>query len=85
MNNKLHWILAVLLMIGTAGCGSIELGSLGVLGGGICTLIILVLQIIAIIEVAGSDRDLISKVLWILLIFFASVLGIIIYYVFGRR
>jgi len=80
MNNKLYWILPVLLMIGTAGCAGV-----GEIGAGLCGVIILVLQIIATIEVAGSGRDLIAKILWILLIFLAPVLGIIIYYLFGRR
>jgi hypothetical protein len=51
---------------------------------GICTLIVLILDIIAIVEIFGSSRDTTSKVLWIAAIFFLPVLGLILYYFFGR-
>ncbi len=49
-----------------------------------CGLIIVVLDIIAIMEVAGSARDTGSKVLWILLILFFPIGGLIFYYLFGK-
>ncbi len=51
---------------------------------GICGLIVLILDIIAIIEIFGSSRDTMSKVLWIAAIFFLPVVGLILYYFFGR-
>ncbi len=52
---------------------------------GCCGLIILILDIIAIVEVAGSHRTLRGKLLWALFIVFFPILGLIIYYVFAQR
>ncbi|CAG8701240.1 25198_t:CDS:2 [Gigaspora margarita] len=52
--------------------------------GGILGLIILILDIIAIFEVLQSGRSMLSKLLWILLIFFFPVGGLIIYCCCGR-
>ncbi|MFB3132969.1 MAG: PLD nuclease N-terminal domain-containing protein [Rhodothermales bacterium] len=54
-------------------------------GLGCCGTIILILNIIALVEVFGSNRDTGSKVLWCLLIFFFPILGLILYYLFGRE
>ena len=54
-------------------------------GLGCCGLIILILDIIALIEVVGSERSTGDKVLWALLIIFFPVLGLILYYLFGRK
>jgi cytochrome bd-type quinol oxidase subunit 2 len=51
---------------------------------GCCGLIIFILDIIAIVEVAGSNKDTGSKVLWILLIFFFPIGGLLFYYFLGR-
>ena len=69
------------------GCGGTNLPDrLGNSWGfGFCGLIILILDIIALVEIFGSNRDTTSKVLWCLLIFFFPILGIIIYYLFGRE
>ena len=52
---------------------------------GCCGTIILILNIIALVEIFGSNRDTTNKVLWGLFIFFFPILGIIIYYMFGRE
>lgn len=52
---------------------------------GCCGIIILVLDIIAIVEVLNSPWDTSRKVLWILLILFFPILGLILYYLFGRE
>jgi len=52
--------------------------------GGLIGLIILVLDILAIIEIFKSSSDTMSKLLWTLLILFFPLLGLIIYYLFGR-
>lgn len=49
-----------------------------------CGVVIVVLDILALIELAGSTRSTGSKVLWALLIILAPVLGCILYYFFGR-
>ncbi len=69
------------------GCGGANLADkLGISWGfSCCGLIILILDIIALVEIFGSNRDTTSKVLWCLLIFFFPILGIIIYYLVGRK
>ena len=51
---------------------------------GCCGTLVVILDIIALVEIAGSPRSLGDKILWALLIIFAPVLGCIIYYFFGR-
>ncbi len=50
-----------------------------------CGLIVLILDVIAIIEVAGSSRTTAGKVIWIFLILCTPVLGLIFYYTFANR
>ncbi len=52
---------------------------------GLIGLIILVLDIIAIVEVAKSKADTGKKVLWIILILILPVVGLILYYLLGRK
>ena len=54
-------------------------------GFGCCGFIILILDIVALVEVVGSDRSTGDKVLWALLIIFFPVGGLILYYLFGRK
>lgn len=54
-------------------------------GYGLCSLVILVMDVIALLEVAGSNRSFGDKVLWGLLIFFFPVGGLLLYYFFGRK
>lgn len=53
-------------------------------GRGICGAILIILDLIAIVEVFGSERSTGDKVLWTLLIVFFPVGGLIIYYLLGR-
>lgn len=53
--------------------------------GGICSLIILILDIIAIVEVINSSRSTGEKLLWCALIFFLPVLGLLLYYFVGKK
>ncbi|KAI8917514.1 hypothetical protein DFJ77DRAFT_508990 [Powellomyces hirtus] len=48
-------------------------------------LIVLVLDLVAVFEVLNSPRATMAKVGWILFIFFFPILGLIIYYFFGRK
>lgn len=51
--------------------------------GGICGLIIIILDIVALVNVWQSARSTNSKILWTLLIVFFPVGGLIIYWIFG--
>ncbi len=48
-------------------------------------LIILVLDIIAIIELLKSKADTGKKALWIILIIILPLVGLILYYLLGRK
>jgi hypothetical protein len=50
-----------------------------------CGIVIVILDIIALLELAGSNRSTGDKVLWALLIIFFPVGGLLLYYFFGRR
>jgi len=53
-------------------------------GYSVIGLIILILEIIVIIEILKSGKPTIEKLLWILLVLMFPLVGIIIYYFFGR-
>lgn len=89
MDKKLHVVATVLsaALIATvlSGCGPNlfeRVGNFWTLG--CCGTIIVILDIIALIELAGSAKTTGSKVLWALLIIFFPVGGCILYYFFGR-
>jgi len=82
----IHASLLALTTVLLAGCGGptlIDYANHG-WGLGICGTIVLVMDVVAIIEVAGSDRTFGSKVLWVLILIFFPVGGLLIYYFFGR-
>ncbi len=76
----------VVLALFVSGCGPnlfdrvANFWSLSCCGG-----VIVVLDIIALLELAGSTRSTADKVLWALLIIFFPLGGLILYYFFGRR
>lgn len=78
-------LMGLLSMLLLAGCGGANLFERlsSPLGGGLCGLIILILDIIIIMDVLKSSRETSSKVIWILVIVFLPVLGIILYWIFG--
>jgi hypothetical protein len=53
--------------------------------GGLFSLIILVLDIMAIVDIIRSSKSLGMKLLWTLVILFLPVLGLILYAIFGRE
>ncbi|KAG0214542.1 hypothetical protein B0O80DRAFT_503616 [Mortierella sp. GBAus27b] len=53
--------------------------------GSLLSLIILILDLIAIVQVLNSDRSVLSKLLWCLLIFLFPIFGILIYFLFADR
>ena len=52
---------------------------------GLLSLIILVLDIVAIIDVLKSSMGTGKKVLWILLILILPVIGLLLYFFLGRK
>jgi hypothetical protein len=52
---------------------------------GLIGIVVLVLDIIAIIDVLKSSADGGKKVLWILLILFLPLIGMILYFLLGKK
>jgi hypothetical protein len=52
---------------------------------GLLSIVILVLDIIVIIDVIKGSMDTAKKVLWIVLIILLPVIGLILYYLVGRK
>ena len=77
-----------LLIFLFAGCGGpdniFELAS-NPSAYGFFGVILLILDIIAIVELLKGNRGMISKLIWIALIVFLPFLGVILYYLIGRR
>jgi len=53
--------------------------------GSIIGLVVLVLDIVAIIDVLKSSVDTGKKALWIILILILPVLGMILYFLIGKK
>ena len=53
--------------------------------GGILGLIVLVLDIIAIVDVLKSSMDTGKKALWIILILILPVVGMVLYFLIGKK
>ena len=52
---------------------------------GILGLVVLVLDIIAIVDAVKSSLDTGKKVLWIILILILPVIGMILYFLLGKK
>ena len=78
--------LLSLLVLLTAGCGkNLFQKAAHPFSLGCCGLVVVVLDIIALLEIAGSNRSVGDKIIWALFIVFAPVLGFIAYYFFARK
>jgi hypothetical protein len=53
--------------------------------GGILGLIVLVLDIIAIVDVLKSSMDAGKKALWIILVLLLPLIGMVLYFLIGKR
>jgi len=53
--------------------------------GNIFGLIILVLDIIAIVDLFKSQKDTGKKILWLILILILPLIGLILYYLVGKK
>jgi len=49
------------------------------------SLIILILDIIVIVSIVGSHKTFLVKLVWVLVILFLPVLGLILYFFLGRE
>ncbi|CZS98836.1 uncharacterized protein RAG0_07397 [Rhynchosporium agropyri] len=54
-------------------------------GGGIVGFIVLILDIMVFLEVLKSNREVLPKLLWCVLVFVFPIGGLIIYYLFSNR
>lgn len=52
---------------------------------GILGIIVLVLDVLAILDVLKSGNPMGKKVLWVLLILVLPVLGLVLYYLVGKK
>lgn len=52
---------------------------------GLLSLVVLVLDIVAIVDVIKSPKDTGMKVLWIIVILLLPILGLILYFFIGRK
>jgi hypothetical protein len=53
--------------------------------GRIISLLILVIDILAIVDIVRSNKDNEKKILWVLAVVFLPVLGPILYYTVGKK
>jgi hypothetical protein len=51
---------------------------------GACGTVLVILDIIALVELAGSPRSTGNKILWAAVVVFFPYLGCLLYYLFGR-
>ena len=81
----LPFVLAPLALLLT-GCGGPDLiERLQQPQWGLCGTLIVVLDIVALIDLlGGDDYEAAGKVLWALLIVFFPILGVLLYFFFGR-
>jgi len=80
-------LLAALGSLLIAGCGGPNLIERigGFWGYGICGIIIVILDVIALVEIAGSTWTFGRKALWAVVIVFFPVLGLLLYWIFARE
>lgn len=78
-------LLLLVTLLVLAGCGPNLIDLLqNIWTLGFCGTVVVVLDILALIELANSSRPFSSKALWALLIIFFPIGGLILYFIFGR-
>lgn len=76
----------VLLTLFLAGCGETLFGKIGRFETlGCCGGLAVILDIVALVELAGSHRPTGSKVLWAAIIILLPYLGCLLYFFVGRK
>jgi len=59
-------------------------GSFGI-GIGVFGLVVLILDILVIVSILGSHKAFLVKLVWVLVVVFLPVLGLILYFFLGRE
>ncbi len=80
-------VMLTLLVVVLAGCGGpsmVERMSVGLWGYGLCGTVLLILDIIALVQIAGTNWGLGRKAVWALLIVFFPVGGLLLWWFFGK-
>lgn len=78
---------ALLFLIATvlAGCGPDLAQRMSTTEWGLCGTVVVVLAIVALVDLLGdATRTFGNKVIWSLVIVLMPVLGVILYFIFGR-
>jgi len=79
------WGTAMLLMMTLSGCGTSLIDRIQQPRWGLCGTLVIILDIVALIDVIGDEkRDTMNKVIWSLVIVFMPVVGVLLYFFFGR-
>lgn len=79
-------LLAPLTVLFTGCRGPNLLERMSTANWGFWGTVILVLDLVALVDLLGDDtRSTVSTIIWTLLIIFAPVLGVILYFLFGRE
>ena len=73
--------LAALTLL--AGCGPTLIDRVTGPVGGVCWLIVVILDIVALLNLWQSGRSTGDKILWTLLIVFMPFVGLVLYYLFA--
>ena len=76
-------MLSALLLTGCSSPNLFERFG-GLWSYGICSTIIVVLDIVALVEILGGNRPKGDKILWSLFIIFAPVIGCLVYFMLSR-
>ncbi len=90
MTDRLRALPALLALVGAtvlSGCGPSNLvnGVRNPFGYGVCGLLVIVLDVLALVEVWKSPRADSDKILWTAVIVILPFVGLIAYYLFGRK
>jgi hypothetical protein len=53
--------------------------------GRLIYLIVLIIDVVVVLDILKSNKDMEKKILWIIAVIFLPILGPVLYYVFGRK
>jgi len=53
--------------------------------GRLIYLIVLVIDVIVVMDILRSNKDMEKKILWIIAVIFLPILGPVLYYVIGKK
>ncbi len=82
-----RWMPLALLMpllLVLSGCGRNLVDHLNSGIGGVVSLVVIVIALVALFDLLGSQRSPGGKIIWALIIIFMPLLGALLYFVIGR-